>query len=123
MITSLFYSNYGHIIYVAALCPAEFNIGEDIRVAILSVPEGDDKLEKYPLMFTTSESIVINKYDMIKYFDFDDVRLENTAKEMNPNIRVFRVSSTKETGIDELVEWLEGNINEKIQNLVTQLEH
>lgn len=49
------------------MCPAEFNIGESFRIAILSVPEGDDKVEKYPLMFSTTDGLVMNKYDMIKY--------------------------------------------------------
>ncbi|WDC83835.1 hydrogenase nickel incorporation protein HypB [Caloramator sp. mosi_1] len=57
------------------VCPAEFNIGEDIRIAILSIPEGDDKVEKYPLMFSTSEILVLNKYDMKEHFDFDDKKL------------------------------------------------
>ncbi|CDF58951.1 hydrogenase nickel incorporation protein HypB [Thermobrachium celere] len=75
------------------VCPAEFNIGEDIRVAILSIPEGDDKVEKYPLMFSTSEILVLNKYDMKSYFDFDDKKVESVARELNPNINIFRVSN------------------------------
>lgn len=96
------------------VCPAEFNIGEDIRIAILSVPEGDDKVEKYPLMFATSETLVINKFDMIDYFDFDYEKVEKIGKEMNPKLNVFRVSSKKQDGLDELVSWLKQNIKEKI---------
>ena len=59
------------------VCPAEFNIGEDLRVSILSVPEGDDKIEKYPLMFSTTDALVINKSDVRPYFDFDEVRARN----------------------------------------------
>ena len=65
----LFVENIGNLV-----CPAEFNIGEDFRVAILSVPEGDDKVEKYPLMFATTDALVMNKYDMLPYFEFDDKR-------------------------------------------------
>lgn len=96
------------------VCPAEFNIGEDIRIAILSIPEGDDKVEKYPLMFATSESLVLNKYDMMDYFEFDDKRVEMTAKDMNPKIDIFRVSSKKQNGLDELTAWLTKKVENKI---------
>lgn len=97
------------------VCPAEFNIGEDIRIAILSVPEGDDKVEKYPLMFATSETLVINKYDMMEHFEFDDKRVEDTARDMNPRMKVFRVSSKKQDGLDELIDWLAQKIQDKIK--------
>ena len=62
----IFVENIGNLV-----CPAEFNIGESFRVALLSIPEGDDKVEKYPLMFQTTDALILNKYDMIEYFDFD----------------------------------------------------
>ncbi len=105
----LFIENIGNLV-----CPAEFNIGEDFRIAILSVPEGDDKVEKYPLMFSTSECLVMNKYDMIKYFDFDDKKVESTARDANPYINVFRVSSKDETGVEEFIEHLVSRISNKI---------
>lgn len=95
------------------VCPAEFNIGEDIRIAILSIPEGDDKVEKYPLMFATSEALVLNKYDMKEHFDFDDEKVENIAKDMNPKLEVFRVSTRTEQGMDELIKFVEKNIKKK----------
>lgn len=97
------------------VCPAEFNIGEDIRVAILSIPEGDDKVEKYPLMFATSEILVLNKYDMKEHFEFNDTKVENIAREMNQNIKIFRVSNKTNQGIDELVNELKIKINNKIK--------
>lgn len=97
------------------VCPAEFNIGEDIRIAILSIPEGDDKVDKYPLMFSTTDALILNKYDMKDYFDFDDIRVENTSKDINPRINVFRVSTRNGSGMDELSEWLKGRINSKIK--------
>lgn len=96
------------------VCPAEFNIGEDLRIAILSIPEGDDKVEKYPLMFSTTDALVINKYDMKEFFDFDDIKVESMSRDMNPRICVFRVSSKKETGLDKLSGWLINRIEEKI---------
>lgn len=105
----IFIENIGNLV-----CPAEFNIGEDFRVAILSIPEGDDKVEKYPLMFSTSQCLVMNKYDMIKYFDFDHEKVEKTAMNANPQINVFRVSSKDETGMDEFTEWMISKISKKI---------
>lgn len=107
----LFVENIGNLV-----CPAEFNIGEDFRVAALSIPEGDDKVVKYPLMFSTSDGLVMHKYDMKEYFEFDDVRVENDAKDLNPNIQVFRVSSRTGDGRDEFLTWLTGEIDKKLQS-------
>ena len=107
----LFVENIGNLV-----CPAEFNIGEDFRVAILSVPEGDDKVEKYPLMFATSQALVINKFDMKPYFEFDDRRVERSATDVNGKARIFRVSTRTGQGMDELIAWLCRNIDEKIKS-------
>ncbi len=98
------------------VCPAEFKIGEDIRIVVLSVPEGDDKVEKYPLMFSTSECLVVNKYDMLKYFDFKYDRVASDAKEINPKINIFPVSSSNGDGVDEFVKWLESEIDKKYKS-------
>ncbi len=105
----LFVENIGNLV-----CPAEFNIGEDLRVAILSVPEGDDKVEKYPLMFETTDALVMNKYDMKPYFDFDDVRVETSARDLNPKIEVFRVSAKNGDGAVDFINWLSDQISRKI---------
>ena len=96
------------------MCPAEFNIGEDARIAILSIPEGDDKVEKYPLMFATSDALVINKYDMLPHFEFDEQRVSQNAADLNPRISVFGVSSRSGVGVDELACWLTEKVNNKI---------
>ena len=106
----LFVENIGNLV-----CPAEFNIGEDFRVAILSVPEGDDKVEKYPLMFATADALVMNKYDMKPYFEFDDRRVENNTVDLNANARVFRVSSRTGDGMDVFIQWLSERISQKIK--------
>ena len=92
------------------VCPAEFNIGEDFRIAILSIPEGDDKVEKYPLMFSTTQGLVMNKYDMMQYFDFDDKRVEQNAIDINPDVDIFRVSSKTDEGMDEFVKWFKNMV-------------
>ena len=93
------------------VCPAEFNIGENFRIALLSVPEGDDKVVKYPLMFATTDGLVLNKFDMQPYFDFDDGKVEADAKGVNPNVNVFRVSSRTGDGLEELTEWISNKVN------------
>lgn len=105
----IFIENIGNLV-----CPAEFAIGEDIRLTVLSVPEGDDKVEKYPLMFSTTDMLIMNKYDMMPYFDFDDKRVENSALDVNPHVGIFRVSSKTEEGCDELFNELDRRVQEKI---------
>lgn len=105
----IFVENIGNLV-----CPAEFDIGEDFRVALLSVPEGDDKVEKYPLMFATSDALVLHKYDMLPYFDFDSERVEEHAKDINPKIEVFHVSSRTGTGMAAFAPWLKAKIKAKI---------
>lgn len=102
----VFVENIGNLV-----CPAEFNIGENFRVALLSVPEGDDKVVKYPLMFATTDALVLNKYDMRQHFEFDDAKVEADARGVNPNVNVFRVSSRTGDGLDELVEWISKKVN------------
>jgi len=107
----LFVENIGNLV-----CPAEFNIGEDFRVAILSVPEGDDKVEKYPLMFATTDALVMNKYDMMAHFDFDDKRVESNATDLNANVNVFRVSTKTGEGVEEFMNWLSDRIGQKVHS-------
>lgn len=97
----LFVENIGNLV-----CPAEFDIGENFRIAVLSVPEGDDKVMKYPLMFSTSQCLVLNKFDMKPYFDFDDSRVQRDAEDINPSVKVFRVSNRTGDGLDALIQWL-----------------
>jgi hydrogenase accessory protein HypB len=96
------------------VCPAEFNIGEDLKIAILSVPEGDDKVVKYPLMFTNADGLIINKFDMVKYFNFNYDRVLKDTKEINPDINVFSISSTTGEGIGDFTAWLDRMVSGKI---------
>lgn len=106
----IFVENIGNLV-----CPAEFNIGEDFRAALLSIPEGDDKVEKYPLMFQTTDMLVLNKYDMMPYFDFDEKRVRSDALEINPDIQIFGISNKTRDGLNEfltaLAQKIEGKIN------------
>lgn len=98
----IFVENIGNLV-----CPAEFNIGESARIAILSIPEGDDKAAKYPLMFSTTDALVLGKYDMLSYFDFDPERVRRDATDGNPNVAIFPISARSGEGVADLVEWIE----------------
>lgn len=103
----IFVENIGNLV-----CPAEFRIGESLRITILSIPEGDDKVEKYPLMFTDTDCLVLNKYDMLPYFDFDEERVLANYGTVNPGAPLFRISSRTGDGVEELA----GFISEQIRN-------
>ena len=88
------------------VCPAEFNVGEHAKAMVLSLPEGDDKPAKYPLMFRESRALVINKMDLAPHVDADPDRIERAARDINPKIAVFRVSCKTGDGLDAWCAWL-----------------
>lgn len=88
------------------VCPAEFDTGASKNAMILSVPEGDDKPLKYPLMFSIVDVLLINKIDVLEYFDFDLEACKQRAKKLNPNIKIFYISARTGEGIDGWVDWL-----------------
>lgn len=96
------------------VCPAEFDTGASMNAMILSVPEGDDKPLKYPLMFTVSDCVIINKIDTKSVFDFDDDAVVSRIKKLNPAAEVFFVSAKTGEGISEWVNWLTHRIDEWI---------
>ena len=97
----IFLENVGNLI-----CPAEYDTGAVKKVMILSVPEGDDKPLKYPLMFRESDALVITKTDTLPFFDFDMEKAVERAKKLNPEIRIFPVSARTGEGMAELESWL-----------------
>ena len=92
------------------VCPAEFDVGSARRVMILSVPEGDDKPLKYPLMFTVSDVMLINKIDTKAVFDFDEEACRERALKLNPNMKIFALSAETGQGFDQFIEWLDQDI-------------
>lgn len=88
------------------VCPAEFDTGASKNAMILSIPEGDDKPLKYPLMFSIVDVLLINKIDAIDYFDFDLEAVKERVKKLNPNIKVIPISARTGEGIDEWVDWI-----------------
>lgn len=95
------------------VCPAEFNLGENIKLMILSVPEGHDKPLKYPLMFTEANALLINKIDLLPFTDFNMAELEKVVTAMNPAIKIFPLSAKTGDGIDSFVSWLEKKMEAK----------
>ncbi len=93
------------------VCPAEFDTGASKNAMILSVPEGDDKPLKYPLMFTVSDCVLINKIDTKSVFDFDDKAVVERIKKLNPNCEIFFISAKTGEGIDNWTDWLRKQIN------------
>jgi len=89
------------------VCPAEFDTGSVKNAMILSVPEGDDKPLKYPLMFSIVDVLLINKIDAMDYFDFDLEAVKERVKKLNPNIKVIPISAKTGNGIEEWANWLE----------------
>uniref|UniRef100_A0A7C4AHW7 Hydrogenase accessory protein HypB n=1 Tax=Fundidesulfovibrio putealis TaxID=270496 RepID=A0A7C4AHW7_9BACT len=97
----LFIENVGNLV-----CPAEFDVGEDYKVTLLSVAEGDDKPEKYPLMFNISAVSLLNKIDLLPYVDFDMKRAEGFMRALNKDIEVLPVSCRTGEGLDAWYAWL-----------------
>jgi len=97
----LFIENVGNLV-----CPAEFNVGEDVKVMILSITEGDDKPLKYPLMFQQSAALLLNKMDIADYLEVDIENIKRDVTGLNRKIDVFECSATRGTGLDLWIEWL-----------------
>ena len=88
------------------VCPAEFDTGAALNMTLLSVPEGDDKPAKYPLMYEVCDVLAVNKIDALPVFDFDKERMEGYVRELNPDIRIFYISAKTGEGVDELADYL-----------------
>ena len=97
----LFIENVGNLV-----CPVEFDCGEDAKVAILSVAEGDDKPEKYPLLFNLAKAMLLNKVDLLEHVDFDLARARAHATRLNRDLAVFEVSARNGNGMAAWYDWL-----------------
>ena len=95
------------------VCPAEFDTGAARNITILSVPEGHDKPLKYPLMYQTCHLLVVNKIDVLPYFDFDMDKLVEYARKRNPDIEILPISAKTGEGIDRLADWILNQMQHK----------
>ena len=97
----IFVENVGNLV-----CPAEFDIGEHAKVAISSVPEGDDKPEKYPLLFNECSAVVLNKTDLLEHTNFSMEQYEADVQKINGDAPLFKVSCSNDDGLDKWYEWV-----------------
>ncbi len=103
----LFIENVGNLV-----CPASYDLGENIRCVLLSVPEGDDKPKKYPKAFTTSDCLIVSKSDLLPVLPFDLEHARKEALEINPNLKIFTTSALEDSGIDELIAYFVSALEE-----------
>ena len=97
----LIIENVGNLV-----CPAEFKVGEDRKMMVLSIAEGHDKPLKYPLMFQESSALVLNKMDLLPFMNTDMNKVRNDSLALNPQLKIFEVSCTTGAGIDQWAQWL-----------------
>ncbi len=107
----LFVENVGNLV-----CPAEFKVGENMKIMLLSVAEGDDKPLKYPLMFQESRVLIINKIDLLPYVDCSMNRIRNDVAKLNPEIQVFEISCKTDNGLDIFTNWLETQVRQNAKS-------
>ena len=106
----LIVENVGNLV-----CPAEFDIGEDAKVVVLSVTEGEDKPLKYPLMFRVCDAAILNKIDLLPYLEYDKDEAVRNIVQIHPGIPVFEISAQTEEGMESWVTWLKEKVKEKLK--------
>jgi hydrogenase nickel incorporation protein HypB len=104
----LIVENVGNLV-----CPADMDIGEDMKIVVLSVTEGEDKPLKYPLMFRVSEAAVLNKIDLVPYLEVDRKTYRSNILQIHPDIPVFELSAKTEEGFEPWVKWLKKQVTQK----------
>ncbi|SNR69285.1 hydrogenase nickel incorporation protein HypB [Desulfurobacterium atlanticum] len=104
----LFIENVGNLV-----CPTSFDLGEHLRVVLVSVPEGPDKPAKYPKAFRTADVFIISKIDLLPYFDFDVEKVKKEALSLNPKLKIFTISTVTGEGMEEWIKYLEELIRNK----------
>lgn len=97
----LFIENVGNLV-----CPSTFDLGENIKVAVLSIPEGDEKVRKYPALFIRAAAVIINKVDLLEYMDYDIERVKEDCRAHNPKVKIFETSVKTGKGLDAFFDYL-----------------
>ena len=97
----LFIENVGNMV-----CPGEFDLGENAKVVLLSIPEGDDKVAKYPTIFRAADLVLLTKVDLLGVLDFNVEHIVNDIKKLNSNLEIIHISSLKGQGMNEWISWL-----------------
>ncbi|MFZ0482458.1 MAG: hydrogenase nickel incorporation protein HypB, partial [Desulfobacterales bacterium] len=104
----LIVENIGNLV-----CPAEFDMGENLRIVVLSVTEGEDKPLKYPLMFRVCHAALLNKIDLLPHLDYDSKAAVQNILKVNPQMPVFEISAKTQEGFDSWIEWLKQKLHGK----------
>ncbi|MBU4334786.1 MAG: hydrogenase nickel incorporation protein HypB, partial [Candidatus Omnitrophica bacterium] len=97
----VFIENVGNLV-----CPGEFDLGENLKVVLLSVPEGDDKVAKYPTIFRVADVVLLTKSDLLGILDFDIQRVKDDIAKLNANVTFIEISSKTSSGMEEWIAWL-----------------
>ena len=96
------------------VCPAEFELGDDIRIVVLSITEGEEKPVKYPLMFNTSQATILNKIDLLPHLQYNMDEVRNNIRAVNPEMKIFEASATTGEGFEDVVNFISEKIEKKI---------
>ena len=107
-INLLVIENVGNLV-----CPASFDLGEDDRVIMVSIPEGDDKPIKYPVMFRKAKVVLINKVDLLDYTNFNMAGIKKDALSINPHLKIFEISCQAGEGLEDWFDWLKEQVRKK----------
>ena len=105
-----FIENVGNLV-----CPASYDVGAHFNMVFVSVPEGDDKIEKYPVMFRQADVVIITKCDMLQFFDFDIDRAKKEADKLKPGVKVILLNNKTSEGLDEVIEWIKEKREEHLK--------
>ena len=96
-----FVENVGNLV-----CPASYDVGTHLNIVLVSVPEGEDKIEKYPVMFRCADLILITKTDLLPYFDYDIQKEKEAARKLNPSVDIIEVSTKDESSVQKVIDWI-----------------
>ena len=97
-----FVENVGNLV-----CPASYDVGSHLNIVLVSVPEGGDKIEKYPVMFRQADLVLITKTDLLPYFDYDLEHEKAEARKLKPGVDILEVNIKDETSVKQVIEWIE----------------
>jgi hydrogenase nickel incorporation protein HypB len=97
----LFIENVGNLV-----CPSSFDLGEKVKIAVLSIPEGDEKVRKYPALFLRAGAVIINKIDLLDYMDYDIERVKQDCRAHNPKVKIFETSAKTGQGLGAFFQYL-----------------
>lgn len=113
----VFIENVGNLV-----CPAEFPLGEDFRIVLLSATEGDDKPSKYPVIFKNCDAVVFTKCDLLPYVNFDAAKASAAVSNLNPSSKIFSLSIKTGDGVSSFLDWLSSNIVARQKSILDQKE-